>query len=84
MRSPAGAVERATLASRTAKHGPNHPETITARQDYRMARAEATIRDIVDAAPPLTDEQRGKVAALLRPASTAPTADLAETGGARA
>lgn len=37
--------------------------------EIRTAKLEDSIRSIVDAAPPLTDEQRARVALLLRPAA---------------
>jgi hypothetical protein len=46
---------------------PHDAEAIAAaRRNYRAARAEEYIRKLVDQAPPLTDEQRTKLAALLR------------------
>lgn len=46
----------------------DHPEADTTelRRDLRAARAEEYIRKLVEAAPPLTDEQRDKLALLLR------------------
>lgn len=41
--------------------------TVEARRASRYAAAEARIKKIVDAQPPLTDEQRTKLALILRP-----------------
>jgi hypothetical protein len=46
---------------------PDDPDVAAARRDLRAARAEEYIRKIVDAAPPLTAEQRARLAAILRP-----------------
>lgn len=48
--------------------------TENARRESRFRFAEARIRKIVDAAPPLTSEQRAKLAALLLPADEQATA----------
>ena len=69
-----GARERAILAQRTRTLGPDHPDTIAARTDYRMVRAQAAVRAIVDQAPPLTDAQRIALANLLRPGIGEPLA----------
>lgn len=46
--------------------GPNDPDYLTARRDLAAATLAARIRAIVDAAPPLSPEQRDKLSALLR------------------
>lgn len=51
-------------------HGPADPRLTDARRDLHAAELEEHVRRIVDAAPPLTPEQRDKIATLLR-ASTA-------------
>lgn len=63
---------RATLASRTARFGPDHPDTVAARRDFISERLRAHIEQVVDGAPALTAEQRSALAGLLRP--TAPSA----------
>lgn len=73
----AASSQRARLASLTAKNGPDHPETRAARREYRRARAEMVIRDIVDQAPELTDADREHLAALLRPTAPVTTAGAA-------
>jgi hypothetical protein len=64
--------KRAVLASRAAaaKRRPLHPESHEAveqaRIEYRVASLADHIRRVVDAAPPLTAEQRDRLAVLLR------------------
>jgi len=43
------------------------PDVLAAKRDLRAARAEDYIRRVVDAAPPLTADQRDRLATLLRP-----------------
>ncbi len=51
----------------TAKNHPTDVEAITeARRDLAVAKIEAYVKRVVDAAPPLTDEQRDRLALLLR------------------
>ena len=67
-------ADRATLSARNrlnvlARHrGPDHPSLDDARRDLRAAKAAAYIRALVDSAPPLTEEQRARLASLLAPA----------------
>lgn len=58
--------ERARYASLTRSREPDDPDLLAARRDLRAARAEDYIRDLVAAAPPLTDVQRERLAVLLR------------------
>ncbi|MGH3788831.1 MAG: hypothetical protein ACRDRG_20300 [Pseudonocardiaceae bacterium] len=53
-----GAIER--------HGGPDDPRLPDLRRDLRAAELEEHIIRIVDAAPPLTAEQRNRIAALLR------------------
>jgi hypothetical protein len=46
-------------------HGPDDPRLPDLRRDLRAAELEEHVRRIVDATPPLTPEQRDKIAALL-------------------
>jgi len=48
-------------------HGLDHPDTRAAERDLAAAKLAAHIARVVDAAPPLTPEQRDRLAALLRP-----------------
>lgn len=56
--------ERARLAA-LSRHHPDGPEVDDARRDLRAARAEDYIRELVDQAPPLTDDQRRRLVAIL-------------------
>jgi hypothetical protein len=67
---PTPVKARATLASRTHRLGANHPDTLTARRDFLAERLELHIQQVLDAAPPLTSEQRMALAGLLCPAAT--------------
>lgn len=63
--SPDQARNRAKLAA-TARH---HPESdlTELRAELRTATAAEYIRRLVDGAPPLSEHQRARLAALLRP-----------------
>lgn len=67
---PALTQERRKAAARKAafeRHrGPDHPNTRFAARDLRAAELAEHIERIVDAAPPLTPEQRDRLALLLR------------------
>ena len=65
---------RARVAALSRDRAPDDPELVAARQaladarrdpDLRTERLAKAIRETVDAAPPLTDEQRRELAALL-------------------
>ena len=58
---------RGRLAYSTRIRGADAAETQAARRDFRAARLAAYIRREVDQAPPLTGEQRDRLACLLRP-----------------
>ncbi len=58
--------ERARVASLSRSRTPDDPELIDARQKLRVERAADYIRKTVDAAPPLTPEQRTRLALLLK------------------
>lgn len=64
--SPESRQHRARLAQKTRKLGPDSAETLDARRDYAAARLEDHVRQTVASAPPLTDEQRSRIAALLQ------------------
>ena len=58
--------ERAKLAA-LSRHRSGDTEALNdARRDLRAARAEQYVRELVDAAPPLTDAQRNRLARILR------------------
>jgi hypothetical protein len=57
---------RARVASLVSKGAP--PEQVeAARADLAAANISAYIRRVIEAAPPLTPEQRNRLAAILRP-----------------
>ena len=58
-------TEKARLAA-NVRHHPNKDHTEN-RRDLAAAKLDAYIEKILAAAPPLTDEQRTKLAELLRP-----------------
>jgi hypothetical protein len=65
--TPAVAHARARVMS-LKKHHPQGGETVDAAvTDLRELVLEQHIRKAVDAAPPLTDQQKARLAALLRP-----------------
>ena len=45
---------------------PDDPELIEARRNLRALRLEEHVTKVLDGAPPLSDEQRERIAALLR------------------
>jgi hypothetical protein len=58
--------ERSRLARLSKTHAPDSPLVLEARRDFRAARLEDYIAKTVAEAPPLTDEQRDRLAVLLR------------------
>ena len=58
--------ERARVAALHRHRAADDPALTEAQRDLRAARLEAHVRAVVDAAPPLTAEQRARLAALLR------------------
>ena len=58
-------VERARLASLTRSREPHDPDLVRARRDLAAERLAEHVRKVVDAAPPFTEEQRRKIAAIL-------------------
>lgn len=65
-----GRRQRAALANARRLH-PGAPETEEIARSFRATRLADYIRAQVDAAPPLTVEQREELARILRPAATA-------------
>lgn len=61
---------RARVASLSRHRGPDSPDTLTARRDLHAARLEDYISRTLATAPPLTDEQRQRLALLLQPPAT--------------
>lgn len=66
--------ERARLAALKRHRPSDDPEITSAQRDMDVALLEDHVRRVVDAAPPLSPEQRDRLAALLRPTTS--------TGGA--
>jgi hypothetical protein len=60
-----------TISGRLAAVERHHPDADTSelRRDLRAARAEEYVRALVDGFPPLTSEQRTRLALLLRASS---------------
>ncbi len=61
--------ERARVARLSQTRTADDPVLVDARQKLRVARAEDYIRKLVDAAPPLTEEQVRRLSVLLNGAS---------------
>jgi hypothetical protein len=57
--------QRARIAI-TSRWHPDDPALVEQRRDFRAASAEAYVRELVDGFPPLTAEQRSRLALLLR------------------
>jgi len=57
--------ERARVASLTRSREPDDPELVAARRNMRAERLADHVRKVVDQAPPLTSEQRARIAAIL-------------------
>lgn len=58
--------ERARVASLTRSRTSDDPELVNARRNLKAERLAEYIRRTVDAAPPLSAEQRDRLAILLR------------------
>jgi len=58
-------VARNRLAAITRHHGPHDPRTATARGELAEAKLADAIAKVVESAPPLTAEQRNRLATLL-------------------
>ena len=59
-------AERARVASLTRSRQPDDPDLLDARRNLRTERLADYITRTVDAAPPLTADQRDRLALLLR------------------
>lgn len=57
--------KRASYAALKRHHGADHPATEAASRELRETALARHITRLVDAAPPLTEEQRARLAALL-------------------
>jgi hypothetical protein len=58
---------RASKARRVQSYPPDHPKVVEADQNLAALRIEKYINTVLAEAPPLSDEQRTKLAELLRP-----------------
>lgn len=58
-------VERARVAALSRSRTPEDPDLLDARRGLRYERAADYISELVSSAPPLTDEQRNRLASLL-------------------
>lgn len=68
--SPEVAKHRARVGSLSRSRTPDDPELVEARQSLKAASLADYVARQVAEAPPLTDEQRGRIARLLRPTRT--------------
>ncbi|WP_454853257.1 hypothetical protein [Promicromonospora soli] len=58
---------RARIAALTRSRTPNDPELVSARRDLAAEMLAEHVARVVAEAPPLTTEQRERIATLLRP-----------------
>jgi hypothetical protein len=58
--------DRARVAALSRDRKPTDPDLLAAKRDLRASRAEDYIKRIVDQAPPLSDSQKARLAALLQ------------------
>ena len=65
---PTWQSERARIAGLSSRpnRAPDDPQLVEARLNLRALRLEEHIRKVLADAPPLSDEQRNRIAALLR------------------
>jgi hypothetical protein len=64
--SKATAHYRAKVAAFSRDRLPDDPDLVDARQNLAALKIEDHVRRVISEAPPLTDEQRERIAALLR------------------
>ena len=67
--TPAEKTERARVAA-MRRHRPNDPKTDELAARFKADRLAQHIRSVVDSAPPLTPEQRNRLAVLLQSSRT--------------
>jgi hypothetical protein len=70
--SPRTAKARARVGILSRHHGPDDPQTIDAKIDLEAAKLRDHIERVLAQAPPLSNEQRRRLAELLRPARRTP------------
>lgn len=66
-KSPVVAHHRARVGALSRDRAPDDPEFVGARRDLAEANIAAYIERVLAEAPPLSDEQRTRLAELLRP-----------------
>lgn len=59
-------TERARVASLSRSRTPDDPDLLRARGNLKTERLAIHIAEVVDSAPPLTPEQRDRLALILR------------------
>jgi hypothetical protein len=59
------ATERARIAALTRSRAADDPQLVEARRNLRAERLAEHVRRVVSEAPPLTEEQRARIAVLL-------------------
>lgn len=64
-------AERARVASLSRSRTPDDPDLVDARLNLRTEKLAEHIERVVNAAPPLDDARRDRLAALLRPSAPA-------------
>jgi hypothetical protein len=57
--------ERSRLARLHQTHSPDSPEILEAQASFKAARLQDQVAKALESAPPLTDEQRERIAGLL-------------------
>ena len=75
--SPTVSAAGAEVGAIARWHPHDKAKLAGARRDLRAAKLEAHIRSVVDTFPPLTPEQRDRLAVLLRGTRTPDTGDAA-------
>lgn len=68
---PAVAHERARVAALSRSRAESDPDLVKARATLKAAKLEEYVARAVADAPPLSDEQRARIAAILRPSGGA-------------
>lgn len=65
--SPSRRHLRARAAALAKHNGSDDPRTLAARRDVAVEAVAERIAELVESAPPLTDEQRARLGLLLKP-----------------
>ncbi|MGV0603928.1 hypothetical protein [Mycolicibacterium sp. XJ1904] len=75
--SKAAAHHRAKIGALSRSRSGDDPELLEAKRGLLEAQAAAYIEKVLAEAPPLTDEQRARLAELFRPANTTSSSGVA-------